>query len=120
MSRAERRSALQRAYAAKQQRLAETTQTLCVRSEAYYLLQQEREVLGTPALIAAIHEGDNAYCFPNADTKAFAASLRTRLAKQSYEPAVTGALRDALELDDLQTTISTLEATSTERYADFM
>jgi hypothetical protein len=36
------------------------------------------------------------------------------LAASSYEAAVTGALRDALEIDNLRNTIVTLNATSTE------
>jgi len=42
------------------------------------------------------------------------------LAASSYEAAVTGALRDALEIDNLRNTIVTLKATSTERYAQFL
>ena len=39
---------------------------------------------------------------------------------QSYEAAVTGAMRDALEIDNLRNTIVTLKATSTERYTQFL
>jgi hypothetical protein len=42
------------------------------------------------------------------------------LAASSYEAAVTGSLRDALEIDNLRNTIVTLKATSTERYAQFL
>jgi hypothetical protein len=120
MSRAERRSVLQRAYAAKQQCLIETAQKLSSRASAFNLLQAERSAVGTAAVVKAILQGEDAFCFPNAGRRAFTESLRTRLKRQSYEPAVTGALRDALELDSLHNTIVTLEATSTERYADFM
>ena len=120
MSRAERRSALQRAYAAKQERLLDAAEKLATRENHFHIFQQERAVLGTAAMIMELNHGENAFCFPGSSTRAFSEALRPRLTRQSYEAAVTGALRDALEIDNLRNTIVTLKATSTERYAQFL
>jgi hypothetical protein len=120
MSRTDRRLILQRAYAAKQLRLFAASQLLDTREWEFLLFQQERAEVGTAAVVSAIHSGATLFCYAECTPRAFSEALRTRLRTQSYEPAVTGALRDTLELDNLRNMIETLSATSTARYADFM
>jgi len=116
--RAARRLHLQGAHAVKQQRLANATAQLASRSFNFQCLQQERAERGTSVVVSRLHS-DLAGWLPNFSTKAFSEALGSRLKRQSYEPAVTGALRDALELDELHHTIATLSATSTAQYANF-
>jgi len=84
MSRAERRLALQRAYAAKQERLLDSAEKLATRENHFHIFQQERAVLGTAAMIMELNHGENAFCFPGSSTRAFFEALRPRLTWQSY------------------------------------
>jgi hypothetical protein len=84
MSRAERRLALQRAYAAKQERLLDSAEKLATRENHFHIFQQERAVSGTAAMIMELNHGENAFCFPGSSTRAFSEALRPRLTRQSY------------------------------------
>jgi hypothetical protein len=121
MSRTARRLVLQRAFADKQLRLSEAQQKLTRRESDFEMFQEDRSEIGTSALVTAIQSGQRSWRFTgDRSTREFSLALQTRLKQHSYENAVTGALRDVLEIDGLRNTIETLTATSTAQYADFM